>query len=367
MKLNKFKLISIILSFALSGCGESTFERMAKEYDVSEHEAYACYQEFGVDARSVLEFLLERRKPFPLSYFSDDCYDFIRYSRVYGADYQEIIHATKMGWDLGSKEFSGYAAEKKLADSRRREKEEIERVEREADERKLADEEMEYGYIKYNDEYIPLVLMLMRGEGEENLEYMARSYVNFFYYPKIQFLKEKGDEFYVKDYIDKKVSEVVESAKSAPDVPYEERSFSITLGEYDFDQGFFDIQIVRQLKRVRLFVPCLHSGLRGVCLDGKNYDGGKVYSGVPVGALPAEISYHLRGMPSYLYSPEDEARKIRRVGPLYIYGDVQVASISSVGIIYLEAKNVRLLDYSGNVIAKMCSRGEECENVFISN
>ncbi len=72
MKLNKFKLISIILSFALSGCGESTFERMAKEYDVSEHEAYACYQEFGVDARSVLEFLLERRKPFPLSYFSDD-------------------------------------------------------------------------------------------------------------------------------------------------------------------------------------------------------------------------------------------------------------------------------------------------------
>lgn len=367
MSLIKCVFVFIFAGFILSGCGETYFERMAKEHDVSEDEYIACYREFDSDASSVLNYLLERRMPFPLSLFSDDCYDFINDSRLFGAGYQDVIYAKEMGWDPESKEFLAYISEKEIAERLRIEKEEVERIEREVAARKLADEEMEYRHKKYNEEYVTLVLRMMKNENIESLENMARSYVDFFYYPKIQFLTKMGNEFDVKDYIDSKVKEVIEEAKSAQDISYDGDRFSVALGEYDFDRGAFSIHVVRQLKRVRLFVPCLHRGLRGVCLDGNRYDGRRIHSKIPTGVLPREISYDLLGMPSYLYAPEDEARKIRNAGPLHIYGDIHVSSYFSAGIIYLNAKNISLLDSSGNVIANMCSRGEECEDVFISN
>lgn len=362
-------IFSLIFSgFVLSGCSDSALERMANKYDVSEHEAATCLIAFGAGASDVLQYLLEQRMPFPLSFFSDDCYDFINYTSQFTANYQDVIVSKKMGWELGGEEFYKYIAEKEVSEAKKREIEESARLEREAAERKLADEEMEYRHKKYNEEYVRILLGMMKDENRDSLENIARSYVDFFYYPKIQFLKENGSEFDVKDYVDKKVREVIEESKSAQEVPYDRNSFGVELGEYDFGRGAFSVVVARQIKSVRLHVPCLHPGLRGVCLDGRRYDGGtKYHSKIPTGVLPLEIYYYLSGVPAYLYVPEDEARKIRNGGPLHIVGDIHVSRDFSGGIVYLDAKSIRLLDFSGNIIARMCSRGEKCEGVFLSN
>lgn len=363
--MNRYSFIYLLFVVLLHGCSDSFEERIAEEYGVPVEEVNACLSAYGnIGAPKVLEQLSASRMPFPFSYFSDDCYDAIKYSKSFEGSHLDYFHAKEMGWSPEGEEYSRYMMEKKIAESKKAEKAEKETLKRIAEEQKRAEGE----YISNNKEYVSLLLSAVK-HGGDGYDLIVESFVDFFYFKKIEEIKSttKFNEFHLADYLASKREHVSGEIESSPTLVYDGNTIWVTLGGYDFENKRFELIYNSILKEVTLDVPCLHWGLRHVCLDGKRRDGRWFYSSVPVGTLPEKIIFEIQdGVPRYLYAPEVEARNIRSGGQLRIDSDLTIIS-NDLGRIGLRVEAARIVDSEGVVVAEVCESYGPCREVYLGD